>query len=135
MTQSNVHEHSKEAYNKIKDKRESHAERIYMYLMQNPDSTDLDISKGTGITINAVQAPRARLIHNRRVYSARDKVNEQTGMTAKAWRVKEIEGHGAFNKQEKLETTDCPFCVGNGKPTSSCGWCDGKGKVNIRRKL
>lgn len=127
---SNVQEHSREAYRKTEDTRESYGERIYKYLMRNPDSSDLDISIGTGIKINAVSAPRAQLIRARRVYSESTKVNEETGMTVKAWRVTASEGHGAFNFAKSIEREQCPFCTE--KRSSDCTWCNGTGYYTRR---
>jgi len=124
---SNVQEHSREAYHKTEDTRENYAETIYRFLMRNPDSSDLDISKDTGIPINAVQAPRLQLIRDRRIYSERSKINEQTGMTVRAWRVRATEGQGAFDSAENIEREECPFCTASGNSQRGCSWCKGKG--------
>lgn len=127
MIMSNVQEHSREAYDKIEVTRESYGEAIYKFIRENPGCSDLDISKGTLININAVSAPRAQLVQDNRIHSESTKVNEETGMTVKAWRVGPLKGSEEFDLKKPVELEMCPFCMK--KATSQCTWCKGKGYV------
>ena len=105
----------------VKLNGENYAEIIYKFIMDNPDSSDLNISEGTGIPINAVPAARAQLIKDRRIHSFKYKTNEKTGKSVRAWRIR----NDVPKRNEVREP--CPFCTGMNKPSANCTWCKGRG--------
>lgn len=107
---------SRDAFDATEELREAYTERIYRWLADNPESTDLDISVGTGITINTVPAARAKLFDEGRIKAMDKKVNELTGMKASSWSVM----HG--NPSSPVHRKMCDMCKGDG-----CTLCDNEG--------
>lgn len=115
----NVADISRENFRRSESSRENQTDIIYDYIAENPDCTDLEISLGTGIPINAVPSARLKLFNEGNIMPMGKKTNS-TGSQAIKWRVM-IGGQ----KPTVIDREECGFCAGGS--STDCTWCDGTG--------
>jgi hypothetical protein len=111
-----VKDSSIETYHQIRDEGllGTDQDKVYKYILANPDSTDREIADGFGCIPNRVRPRRKELVNMNLVQMHAKRVCEITGRKAYSWRITLKPDLEMARRVKCAIKVRCPHCEGKG---------------------